>query len=253
MKATIRKAAARLILAKQTRRLVEEKRQVRFQFVRTSGHELKAPLNAVEGYLQLIKDRRLGDDMAAYAEMVDRSLVRLDGMRKLIADLLDMTRIESGQKNRRIEEIDLVQTARAAMETQLPEARARGIVLDLHAEGPVRMAADRGEIEMVLNNLLSNAVKYNRDGGRVDITLGRSGKRVTIAVADTGIGMSEEETSKLFGEFVRIRNEKTAEILGSGLGLSILKKLAALYGGEASVQSTPGAGSRFTVVLQDQG
>ena len=252
LKGTIRKAAIRLILAKQTRKLAEEKRQVRFQFVRTLGHELKAPLNAVEGYLQLIKDRKLGDDPAAYSEMLGRSLVRLEGMRKLIADLLDLTQIESGQKNRRITELDVAEVARAGIETQLPEAGPRGIVLELHTNGPVPLIADRGEVEMVLNNLLSNAVKYNRDRGRVDVTLHRGEGQVTISVADTGIGMTPQETSKLFGEFMRMRNEKTASILGSGLGLSIIKKLAALYGGEATVESTPDVGSTFSVVLRDQ-
>ena len=106
LKSTIRKAAARLILAKQTRKLAEEKRQVRFEFIRVLGHELKAPLNAVEGYLRMFKDRSLGDDPAAYDEGIDRSLMRIDGMRKLIADLLDMTQIESGRKNRQLAEVD---------------------------------------------------------------------------------------------------------------------------------------------------
>ena len=78
---------------------------------------------------------------------------------------------------------------------------------------------------MILNNLLSNAVKYNRDSGKVDVTLQREESQVRITVADTGIGLTEEEGAQLFGEFVRIRNEKTANILGSGLGLSIVQKL----------------------------
>ena len=87
LKSTIRKAAARLILAKQARQLAEEKRRVRFEFIRVLGHELKAPLNAVAGYLDILQSHQLGDDLAAYDEMVARSLTRMDGMRKLIADL----------------------------------------------------------------------------------------------------------------------------------------------------------------------
>jgi signal transduction histidine kinase len=81
--------------------------------------------------------------------------------------------------------------------------------------------------------------------------LRKEGGQVSIAVSDTGIGMSEEEAAKLFGEFVRIKNEKTRNILGSGLGLSIVKKLAQLYGGDATVTSWPDIGSTFTVVLND--
>ncbi len=249
---TIRKAATRLALAKQARKLAEEKRQVRFQFIRVLGHELKAPLNAVEGYLRMLQEGQLGEKLSAYTEAVDRSLVRIEGMRKLVADLLDVTHIESGQRQRSLESVDVVQIAGRVLETFAPDAAARKIDIVLNAPGPVRLTADRGEIEMILNNLISNAVKYNRDGGRVDVQLAHQSERVTISVSDTGIGLATEEAARLFGEFVRIRNDKTRNILGSGLGLSIVKKLASLYGGDATVVSEAGAGSTFTVTLNDQ-
>jgi signal transduction histidine kinase len=251
LKSTIRKAAARLILAKQTRKLAEEKRQVRFEFIRVLGHELKAPLNAIEGYLQMFKDRSLGNDPVAYDEGIGRSMIRIDGMRKLIADLLDITQLESGRKNRKLAPVDVGEIARTAIEGCAAQAAERNIAIQLTAASPISMNADRGELEMILTNLVSNAVKYNRDGGRVDVGLRKDGGQVSIAVSDTGIGMSEEEAAKLFGEFVRIKNEKTRNILGSGLGLSIVKKLAQLYGGDATVTSKPDVGSTFTVVLND--
>jgi signal transduction histidine kinase len=251
LKGTVRKAAARIVLAKQARKLANEKRQVRFQFIRVLGHELKAPLNAIEGYLNLLEEHALGDQVAAYDTMIDRSKLRIEGMRKLIYDLLDMTRIESGQKNRELVPLDIGEVVQAAVETQLPVADQRGITIAVHADRPVSMTADRGELEMILNNLLSNAVKYNRDDGRVDVTISRRDDQVRLAVSDTGIGMTGEEAGKLFGEFVRIRNSKTADILGSGLGLSIVKKLAQLYDGQATVESQPGEGTTLTVVLQD--
>jgi signal transduction histidine kinase len=248
---TTRKAAARLALAKQARKLAEEKRQVRFQFIRVLGHELKAPLNAVEGYLRLLQEGRLDDGSPAYVEAVERSLTRIEGMRKLVTDLLDVTHIESGQRRRHLAMVDLAQMARDVLETFAPETAAKRIEIALHAPEPVQLVADCGEIEMILNNLISNAVKYNREGGRVDVRLTREADRVTIAVGDTGIGLTPEEAARLFGEFVRIRNEKTQSILGSGLGLSIVKKLACLYGGNATVTSQSGVGSTFTVVLCD--
>jgi signal transduction histidine kinase len=105
---------------------------------------------------------------------------------------------------------------------------------------------------MILGNLISNAVKYNRDGGRVDVGVNKSDRQVTIAVADNGIGMTEKDAKSIFNEFVRIKSDKTANILGSGLGLSIVKKLAQLYGGNATVTSIPEAGSVFTVELIDE-
>jgi signal transduction histidine kinase len=103
----------------------------------------------------------------------------------------------------------------------------------------------------VLNNLISNAVKYNHDGGRVHVELRRRDGAVRIRVSDTGIGLTAEEQAKLFTEFMRIKNEHTVKILGSGLGLSTVRKIANLYEGEASVTSEPGKGSVFTVTLND--
>ncbi|MCE5252252.1 response regulator [bacterium] len=250
LKHVIRKTAGRFILISQARKLAEEKRKVRFQFISVLAHELKAPLAAIEGYLQIMKSHTVGDNITGYDQVIDRSMVRLDGMRKLIVDLLDMTRIESGEKQRELTEIDIRDVARTAMETVLPQASERSVTIALHADKPVTMMADRGEIEIILNNLVSNAVKYNRDNGKVDITItGRNGT-VTIIVADTGIGLTKDEADKLFNDFVRIKNEKTRTILGSGLGLSIVKKLALLYNGDAVVSSEPDVGSTFTVTLR---
>ncbi len=246
---TVRKATVRIALAREARKLADERRQVRFQFIRVLGHELKSPLGAVDGFLQLMQNRTLGSDLAAYEEVLCRSRERLQGMFKLIADLLDMTRIESGQKERLLETVDLVGIARSAVELQRAEADRRGVVCTIQNVEPVSILADRGEMEMVLNNLVSNAVKYNRDQGRVEIAIVAGSDRVEIRVADTGIGLSEDEAAKLFGEFVRIKTEKTRNIHGSGLGLSIVKKIADLYSGDVSVSSRPDEGSTFTVHL----
>ena len=253
LKQVISKAAGHVMITRHARQLAEERRRVRFEFIRVLGHELKAPLNAVEGYLNIMQAEGLGPLPEGYGQMVDRSIVRLQGMRKLIADLLDMTRIESGEKQRQLSEVDLADVARNVRETMLPEAEKRGIDILLDIDEPMVMrAADRGEMEMLLNNLVSNAVKYNRDGGSVTVRIAKDGDVVTVAVTDTGIGMSAEEVSKLFGEFVRIKNRKTHGILGSGLGLSILKKIAGLYGGVPKVESQPDVGSTFTVTLHDR-
>ena len=197
----------------------------------------------------MLRDHTLGGDVAAYDDVVRRASVRLDGMRKLIVDLLDLTRIESGQKRRELAEFDLREAAQTALETAAPAALARGIALNLNAPGPVVLSADRGELELIFNNLVSNAVKYNRDRGRVDVDLTDGPSEVTIRVADTGIGMTPEEAGRLFGEFVRIKNDKTRRIDGSGLGLSIVKKLVLLYGGRVTVESEPDVGTAFGVVL----
>ena len=249
LKNAVRKAASRLILTRQARKLADEKRKVRFQFISVLAHELKSPLAAIEGYLQIMKSHTAGAEIVAYDQIVDRSLIRLDGMRKLIIDLLDMTRIESGEKQRELSEMDVVAAARRVIENNLPEATRRGITIELHNDKPLPMTADSGELEIILNNLISNSVKYNRDNGRVDIRIVAQEDHLVLTVSDTGIGMTHEEAEKLFNDFVRIKNDKTRNILGSGLGLSIVKKLAQLYGGEATVTSQPDVGSTFTVTL----
>jgi two-component system sensor histidine kinase/response regulator len=183
--------------------------------------------------------------------MVSRSITRLEGMRKMIFDILDLTRIESGQKKRELAEVDLREVAQAAIETALPSAQEHGVTIELHAPGRALLSADRGELEIILNNLVSNAVKYNRPDGRVDLTIETDEERATITCRDTGIGLSEAEAQQLFREFVRIKNSRTKNIMGSGLGLSTVKKLATeYYGGDVRVDSAPGMGSTFTVTLR---
>lgn len=251
LKAAIRNAVSHLLTARQARRLQEERRRVRFQFISVLAHELKAPLGAIEGYLHILKDGTGTDDPAVFDRVVDRSMVRLRGMRKLIMDILDLTRIESGEKRRTLEEVDLVEVAEASRQTMEPDADARDIDISVEPEAKtLRVTGDRSELEIVLNNLVSNAVKYNRDGGSVTVRLGSSGRMATIAVSDTGIGIEEEDRKKLFEEFSRIRNDKTRDILGSGLGLSIVKRIAGMYDGSVSVESEPGKGSTFTVAIR---
>jgi len=161
-----------------------------------------------------------------------------------------LTRIESGLKKREIVQVDVREAAKTAIESVMPEAQARGIAVVLHGDAPVTMQADSGEIDIVLNNLITNAVKYNRDNGNVDVTVESANGEVRIRVADTGIGMSKADSSRLFLDFVRIKNEKTRQITGSGLGLSTVKKVVTLYGGDVSVQSEPDFGSTFTAVLK---
>jgi len=249
LKETLRKTASHLLAQRQARKLAEEKRRVRFDFIRVLGHELKAPLGAIENYLYLIKAHQAGPDVAAYDEFVDRCMARAEGMRKLIADLLDLTRIESGQKQRDLAEVHLGDIARGCVEAMQPAAAQRNISVHLESEGELLLTGDRGELEIILNNLVSNAVKYNRDGGSVHVRLQGEPDRILIEVADTGIGLAPEDAARLFHDFVRIRNEATRHVLGSGLGLSIVRKIAQLYDGTVGVESQPDAGSTFRVSL----
>ena len=251
LRATVSKAARSVYLQRKARRLEEEKRQVRFEFISVLAHELKSPLAAVEGYLHLMRERLKGPELGAYDPMVERSVTRIAGMRKLVMDLLDLTRLESGKKKRAIESVDLVKAAGLALENVAALAESRKVTVELKAPASLAIGADAGEMDMVLSNLLTNAVKYNREGGRATLELSPAEGGATVRCSDTGIGMTEEELGKLFGEFVRMKNEHTRNIDGSGLGLSILKKVVKLYGGEIKVSSKYGEGTTFELTLKD--
>jgi len=247
---TMRKAAEHLFLERKAQKLEAEKRQVRFQFVSVLAHELKSPLAAIENYLRIMAGRVSGDALSAYDGMIDRSLVRIDGMRKLIVDLLDLTHIESGQKTRTLEAVSLRPLAEEALERIRGEAEMRNVALALDCDAALSFSCDRGELEILISNLLTNAVKYNRDGGEVMMALAADGGGLRCECRDTGIGMTAEEAAGLFKEFYRVKNAKTKDILGSGLGLSIVKKIVDLYGGTIAVESVPGEGTTIRAVLK---
>lgn len=250
LKASIDLITKQFFLKRITTGMKEEGKKIRYQFLSVLSHELKSPLNALEGYLELMKGRELGEGMKDYDQVLDRCLQRTEGMRSLIMDLLDFTKISLERKQEKIEKVDLKERAIMALSTINLLAIQRNISVSFEGE-EVYYQADPSDLDILFNNLLSNAVKYNREGGSVTLSVNRKENRVEILVKDTGIGMSEEEVSQLFKEFVRIKNTRTQGITGSGLGLSIVGKIASLYVGHVSVESTAEIGSTFRVILPD--
>ena len=249
LKSSIENITKRVFLKKMTNKLQETGKQIRFQFLSVLSHELKAPLNSIEGYLQMIRERQAGPQLESYDYMVDRMLERIKGMRTLILDLLDLTKVTSGKGTRDIREINLVDIAHTAIDTMRPYSIQKDVKLNLHGNDVVKVMADNEEMENIFNNLISNAIKYNREGGTVDCTIGEDGTCVEILVEDTGIGINPEDLNKIFDDFVRIKSEKTRNITGSGLGLAIVKKLIDTYKGTIEVTSQPDIGSKFKVKL----
>jgi len=249
LKASMENIAKHFFLRRMTRKLHKEGKQVRFQFLTVLSHELKSPLNAIEGYLRMMQEKQAGDKIDDYIEPIDRSLSRIQAMRNLIMDLLDLTHIESGKRKRDLRELDLVLVAKSALDTMTPMAVQRDIKLDLIADESQPIYADSDDIEILLNNLISNAVKYNVNGGWVRCEVGHTDSHIFCKVSDSGIGIQAEDIPKLFHEFSRIKNPLSKNVSGSGLGLSIVKKILELYGAEINVESTPGKGSIFTLLF----
>ena len=249
IRASIENITKQLFLKRMTQSLNSTGKQIRFQFLSVLSHELKAPLNAIDGYLHMIREKQFGNNVDAYTEILDRSMERIKGMRQLILDLLDLTKIESGKPTQKLQQVDVRQIVQMAIDTNRPYAIQKDVDIYLNNKQPVMMKADAGEIEIIMNNLISNAVKYNRTGGRVDCFIEKLPEAIKISVSDTGIGLSEEDTQKIFDDFVRIKSQETRNITGSGLGLSIVKKIVDMYKGSVNVQSTLGKGTTFTITL----
>ncbi|NLN30729.1 MAG: response regulator [Bacteroidales bacterium] len=249
LKSSIENISKQLYLRRITRRLTEEGKQIRYQFLSVLSHELKAPLNAVEGYLRMMQGMEAGDRISDYTDHIDRSLQRIQGMRNLIMDLLDFTKIRLEKKEGRIKSLDLAEVARGAIVTVQPYAIQMEVIINLEVKTEAFIEADPADMDIIFNNLVSNSVKYNKPGGRADIIIDSDDKEVIISFADEGIGISEEDIPDLFTEFVRIKSDQTRKITGSGLGLSIVKKIVQLYYGTITLDSTPNVGTVFTVRL----
>lgn len=249
LKSALENASKHLFLRGMTKKMKKEGKEIRFQFLSVLSHELKSPLNAIEGYLRIMQEKQVGENIASYDHMIDRSLNRIKGMRNLIMDLLDLTKINLEKKTDKLRQVSLGNVAKLAIEAMNPYAIQKSVNIILSDENNITINADPSDLEIVFNNLISNAVKYNIDGGKVKIILKSTEKNIEIIVEDTGIGLSQEEKDNLFNEFFRVKNEQTKNIAGSGLGLTIVKRVVDLYKGNIKIDSKVGNGSVFTVIL----
>lgn len=249
LKSSIENITKQLYLKRITHKMQAEGKKIRYQFLSVLSHELKAPLNAIEGYLRMMQEKQSGDLVDDYATPIERSLQRIQGMRNLIMDLLDFTKIRLERKDEKIEAVNLKNVASGAIVTVQPYAIQMDVSIKLNAPDDIIIMADPTDMDIIFNNLVSNAIKYNKVGGSAEITLSNSNGEAVIKVSDTGIGIRDSDVENLFTEFVRIKNEKTRSITGSGLGLSIVKKIVSLYHGTVDVESTPDVGTTFTVRL----
>ena len=213
------------------------------------GHDLKSPLNAVESYLEILRNRVLGDSLDPYMQILENSVARLHQMRELITDVVDWSKIQQPSSSRPLTTLDVSKTARSILDGYMKEAETRNIAISADIEDGLFMKAAAREIELIFRHLLGNAIRYNKDNGSVTLTIKKTGSHIAVKVADTGIGLSAEDQARLFQEFVRIKNSKTQDIRGTGLGLAIVKKLVELYQGTLSVDSEPDIGTTFSLIL----
>ncbi len=221
---------------------------VRRDFVANASHEIKTPLTAIRGFAETLLSSELPErDARGYLEIILRHSERLS---RLVEDLLELSRLESGKFTLDPEDLDVgALTAKLFRELE-PRLRERNISVSLRAEGAPRAHADARAVEQVLQNLLDNAVKYSEPGKRIEVRVAAEGTAaVRVDVADEGIGIPEADRVRIFERFYRVDRARSREQGGTGLGLSIVKHLVQASGGEVRVDSTPGVGSTFSFTL----
>jgi PAS domain S-box-containing protein len=230
-------------------REVERATQMKSKFLASMSHELRTPLNAIVGFSDLLAEQTAGGLNDKQKRFVNHIKQGSSHLLQLINDILDLSKIEAGQLELRCEGFRVKDALPEVLSTIRPLAMAKNIQVQDSLETDCAVYADRVRFKQILYNLISNAVKFTPKEGRIDIDCHKDGNLVRISVTDTGIGIRAEDQIVIFDEFRQV--EGTAEVThqGTGLGLAITKRLVEQQGGNISVESEPGKGSRFIFTL----
>lgn len=220
---------------------VKQGEEIRSEFFANASHELKTPLTAIKGFNDVIGMKSKDDDIRTLSSKIDKEVNRVVS---LIDDMLNLSKLET-TKTPIVEKVDLVAVAYDAEESISAIARDKNVNIEISGEGTVDMEKDHA-YELV-KNLMENAVRYNEDGGHVIVSVDEKADKVTLKVKDDGIGIDEENQSRIFERFYRVNKSRSRETGGTGLGLSIVKHVAELYGAKLTLSSTLGAGTEITV------
>ncbi len=223
---------------------------IKNEFISMVAHELKTPIAAVLGYIKIILDDTIPVTYEQQHDFLSRSHIRLKSLLDLINDLLDISRMELKTKQREIQKIDIKEILESSLnllEIEISKKRLE-ITTDIDYDLP-ELKADYAEISRVLLNLLSNAIKYNIENGKIFIKIHQSPNHLIIKVEDTGIGIKTDDKEKIFSEFFRAKNKFTRSISGTGLGLTIVKRIVESYHGKIDVESEYEKGTAFTIHL----
>ncbi len=224
--------------------------RMKSEFVDMVSHELRSPLSAIRQKLSLLIDGFTGDINDEQKQIVSRVQHRIDGLIGMIGNLLDLSRIEAGRLVQQKERLVLSDIIDEAVELMVPEADKKGLKFEVTIDsGLFPIHADRQNMETVITNLVSNAVKYNREGGRITIGVRNRGEFIEITVADNGVGIDKENLSRIFDKFFRIRSDYTRKVVGSGIGLPLVKAIVEAHFGTITVASEMEKGTTFTVLL----
>jgi PAS domain S-box-containing protein len=218
-------------------------------FLASMSHELRSPLHTIIGFADLLKEELKGPLNTDQKRYVSHILSDSEHLLTLINDILDLSKIEAGGLQLRLQNFD----ARGAIEEVLssvqPQVDAKGIHLELHIGDTLTLHADHVRFKQVLYNLLSNAIKFTPNSGKIGVNAVQIGSFIEIAVRDTGVGIPQSEQEAIFDKFHQVGSTSKGVREGTGLGLPITRALVEHHGGRVRLDSEPGRGSCFTVTF----
>lgn len=226
--------------------------RMKSEFVAMVSHELRSPLAVIQQQIDVLLGGMAGELTQRQRELLQRAGRRVQGLLDLIHDLLDLARIEAGRMVDRREALEVGSLVQGVVASYREMACRKGLALGWEAShGPMWVVGNAGALEEVFSNLLSNAIAYTPEGGTIRVCMGRRGGYVCVEVADTGVGIPAECIPRIFDRFYRVRDERTRHVVGTGLGLPIVKGIVEAHLGAVEVESSPGRGSTFRVLIPE--
>jgi signal transduction histidine kinase len=225
---------------------IKEIDQMKDEFISMASHELRTPITVIRGYIEMIMENKaLDQETKEYLSIVNISTERLN---TLVEDLLDVSRIEQGRLKMTIEKMDVWPIIENTLKELKVQADAKGLALSslLDSNASAIIGADKDRLKQVLINIIGNSIKYTPTGG-VEVKAINRDNKLIVFIKDTGIGMSAKERERLFEKFYRVKNKKTVDVSGTGLGLWITKQIVEAMSGTISIDSMEGVGTQVTL------
>jgi len=233
---------------------IAEISRLKSEFLANMSHELRTPLNAILGFSEILKDNLVELTREQRQECLENIHASGKHLLELVNDVLDLSKIEAGRMELAYDRFEVGSAVREVHNVIRSLSERRDIDLAIRVQPEeLSVRADKSKFKQVLYNLLSNAIKFTATGGRVWVTARADGDDLVVDVGDTGVGIPHEHQARIFDEFYQLDNATTRQVEGTGLGLSLTRRLVALHGGEISLESEPGNGTVFTFRLPLEG